>query len=73
MITLTKKKIDVHNFKWKYYIRSNEKVGYKHYVLKYYNVINNDSLIIWFTLDDEAGYFVEGNDNFYKYVRKTEQ
>ncbi|AZA52498.1 hypothetical protein [Chryseobacterium sp. G0201] len=65
----TKHKIDTTEFKSIYYIRSksNDTVLHKHYVLKYYRLINKDSVIIWFSRDDEAEYFIDINDEFYKY------
>lgn len=62
-----KKVIDTSGFKSDYYTVSNEKVGYKHYVLKYYKVIKKDSVTIWFTMDDNSDIFIEENENFYKY------
>ena len=61
-----KKRININSFKSNYYFISNEKVGYKHYVLRYYKVIRNDSLIVWFTIDDNGDYFIQLNNNFYK-------
>lgn len=60
-----KRNIDSKNFNTQFYIKKGD--YYTHYVLKYYKVINNDSLIIYFTRDDTADYFMESNNNFSNY------
>ncbi|WP_185290879.1 hypothetical protein [Chryseobacterium lactis] len=67
-----RRKIDTVGFKKEYYIKENKSVPYKHYVLKYYKTIGKDSVIIWFTRDDKADYFIEENHNYYKYIKKRE-
>lgn len=67
-----KNKIDINKFKSDYYIVKKPNPKYEHYVLKYYRTLDKDSIIIWFTIDDEADYFVQTNDNFDKYYRNKD-
>jgi hypothetical protein len=65
------RKIDYDKYR-KYYYKTNNQ-NYIQYTLMYCKKINkNDSIIIYFTRDSEANYFIEGNDNFYKYHKKPE-
>lgn len=65
-----KHEIDTIGFKKIYYIREDKSVPYKHYILKYFKILDEDSIIIWFTRDDQADYFIQTNDNFRKYYKK---
>lgn len=67
-----KNKIDTVDFKKRYYIKENKSIGYTHYILKYYKMIGKDSVIVWFTRDDEADYSIQTNDNFDKYYRSKD-
>ncbi len=61
-----KKNINQNDFKTEYYIVSNPKIGYTHYVLKCFQVIDNDSVIIYFSRDDTADYWIESNESFHE-------
>ena len=66
-------KIDRTKYKKHYFKTVNNKSGYTQYTILYYQKISkNDSITIYFTRDSEASYFIEGNDNFYKYIKKPE-
>lgn len=68
LIFFKNNQIDTAGFQKEYYLKEDKIVGYRHYILKYYKTINQDSIIIWFTRDDEAKYFIQANHNFYKYI-----
>ncbi|WP_052911371.1 hypothetical protein [Riemerella anatipestifer] len=72
LIFLKKNQIDTIGYKKEYYLKEDKIVGYRHYILKYYKITNQDSIIIWFTRDDEAKYFIQANHNFYKYNKNLE-
>lgn len=55
----------INDYKSDYYIL--ETPVYTHYILKYSRVYKKDTLLIYFSRDDEAKQFIEGNKNFYKY------
>lgn len=64
-------KIDITKYNKHYFKTINKKSNYTQYTILYYQQINkNDSITIYFTRDSEASYFIEGNDNFYKYIKK---
>lgn len=61
-----RKKIDTTGYKRYYKVRNYN--GYIMYSYIYYKLIGkNDSIVIYFTRDNDAEYFVDGNDNFFKY------
>ena len=64
-----RKNINHHDFKTNFYIKSNKDIGYTHYVLKCYKILENDSLIIYFSRDDSAAYWIETNDLFKEHYK----